>query len=148
MCPLHILLPTSDAMSSNPLHCRSFSFCTKPQTSGSLSARLSCPVQLGGGTWPGAAIAAPCCALQLQAPRGMHRCRACRGGGGAELLHLTPPELPPIPSWDAVCEGGVTRSKWDHPEVTATYRFSSRRCMHGAATCARSNLLQATSVHA
>lgn len=74
--------PTSEAMSSSPRHCRSFSFWTRVHISGSLSARLSCPVQ--PGTCPVAAAAAvPCCARWLPlASQPPHRRRACAGDGG------------------------------------------------------------------
>lgn len=37
--------PTSEAMSSRPRHCLSFSFCSSSHSSGSLSDSLSWPVQ-------------------------------------------------------------------------------------------------------
>lgn len=87
----HTPYSTSEAMSSSPRHCRSFSFWTRDHISGSLSARLSCPVQ--PGRCPTAAAAAvPCCARQLPAPSWAHRCRACVGQGGLRGCH---------PSWAA-----------------------------------------------
>lgn len=69
---------TSDAMSSSPRHCLSFSCCRRLHISGSSSARLSCPVHPPALLRPRLHSSALACPSRPKHPEALRR-RGCMG---------------------------------------------------------------------